>query len=152
MIELSKHLLTDALITVIITNSNSYVCYAGYELSKLEHTVGHPEKPLSDLGLRGYESFWITAILRALLEWKVDDLPERDSVSDTNDAVASSMEVDETLTSVNIKNVSVDTQSSEQHATVSIVTLNRDIDIQIEKYYGCVNHQLYCLEESCSSN
>ncbi|KAI8056812.1 acyl-CoA N-acyltransferase [Syncephalis plumigaleata] len=66
-----------------------------YELSKLERTVGHPEKPLSDLGLRGYESFWITAILRTLLEWKMDDLSEHDADNDTNHTTASSMEVDD---------------------------------------------------------
>ncbi|KAG0226749.1 hypothetical protein BGW42_003439 [Actinomortierella wolfii] len=37
-----------------------------YELSRFEGKVGSPEKPLSDLGRRGYLSFWKTAILREL--------------------------------------------------------------------------------------
>jgi hypothetical protein len=36
-------------------------------LSKIEGTTGHPEKPFSDLGLRGYESFWASALLRELI-------------------------------------------------------------------------------------
>ncbi|KAF9160449.1 K(lysine) acetyltransferase [Actinomortierella ambigua] len=37
-----------------------------YELSRFEGKVGSPEKPLSDLGRRGYLSFWKTAVLREL--------------------------------------------------------------------------------------
>ena len=37
-----------------------------YELSKLEDTVGSPERPLSDLGLLGYRSFWMSVLARFL--------------------------------------------------------------------------------------
>ena len=41
-----------------------------YELSKREGRIGGPEKPLSELGRKGYMKFWEARIARALLGMK----------------------------------------------------------------------------------
>lgn len=59
-----------------------------YELSKLEGTIGSPEKPLSDLGKLSYRSFWSWLLLDYLQASKgpfsIKDLSEETSIAQTD--------------------------------------------------------------------
>ncbi len=53
-----------------------------YEISRREGILGGPEKPISDLGKRGYKRFWAGEIARWILNFR----PEEDGEASVTDA------------------------------------------------------------------
>jgi histone acetyltransferase MYST1 len=52
----------------------NFIIQFSYELSKKEEKVGSPEKPLSDLGLVSYRSYWTKVLLQILKEYSQKEL------------------------------------------------------------------------------
>ncbi|XP_071957454.1 histone acetyltransferase KAT7-like isoform X2 [Antedon mediterranea] len=54
-----------------------------YLLSKVEDKIGSPEKPLSDLGLLSYRSYWKSAVLKYLHNFKGKEVSIKDISQET---------------------------------------------------------------------
>lgn len=54
-----------------------------YLLSKVEHKVGSPEKPLSDLGLISYRSYWKSILLEYLCKYDGKEISIKDLSQET---------------------------------------------------------------------
>lgn len=91
-----------------------------YELCKVERKLGSPEKPLSDLGLLSYRSFWADAIVELIVEHKGEI-----SVAEISDATAFTHDdIMHTLQSMDLL---------KYHKGQFVIYLNEEILAQYEK-------------------
>lgn len=68
-----KYTSDSMVLSVVVRIKQVCLCVPGYELSKVEGKTGTPEKPLSDLGLLSYRSYWSQTILEILMDLKPDN-------------------------------------------------------------------------------
>ncbi|XP_033221112.1 histone acetyltransferase Tip60-like [Belonocnema kinseyi] len=92
-----------------------------YELSKFEGKTGSPEKPLSDLGLLSYRSYWAHTILDILLTLK--PLVENEKPQITINEICENTSIKKEDVISTLQNLSLINYYKGQY----IVTLNRDI-------------------------
>jgi histone acetyltransferase HTATIP len=98
-----------------------------YELSKFEGKTGSPEKPLSDLGLLSYRSYWSETILEILYKLKPQEGSERPliTINDISEQTAIKKEdVISTLQYLNLINY---------YKGQYVITLTRDVVAAFER-------------------
>ncbi|CAL1540343.1 unnamed protein product [Lymnaea stagnalis] len=71
-----------------------------YELSKVEGKTGSPEKPLSDLGLLSYRSYWSQTILEILLNLKPNESGERPCITINEISELTSIKKDDVISTL----------------------------------------------------
>ncbi|XP_022914573.1 histone acetyltransferase Tip60 isoform X2 [Onthophagus taurus] len=97
-----------------------------YELSKFEGKTGSPEKPLSDLGLLSYRSYWAQTILEILLSMKPVGDNEKPQITINEICELTSIKKEDVIST--LQNLNLINYYKGQY----IITLNKDI-IQTHK-------------------
>ncbi|KAA3675131.1 histone acetyltransferase HTATIP [Paragonimus westermani] len=82
-----------------------YLIEFSYELSKLEGKSGSPEKPLSDLGLLSYRSYWAQTILELLLTCKPSEPGQEPALSINEIVERTSIKRDDVIATLSHLNV-----------------------------------------------
>ncbi len=116
-----------------------------YELSKFEGKTGSPEKPLSDLGLLSYRSYWTHAILAVLLSCiksggsgKDDDTPPSITINEICEQTSIKKDdVVSTLQKLNLINY---------YKGQYILTLNQDL---VEKHKKDLSKRILRIDPRC---
>lgn len=76
-----------------------------YELSKIEGKVGSPEKPLSDLGLLSYRSYWSETLLEILIKAPTDENGEKPQITISEISEQTSIKRDDIVSTIQYLNL-----------------------------------------------
>lgn len=76
-----------------------------YELSKIEGKIGSPEKPLSDLGLLSYRSYWSETLLEILIKAPVDENGERPQITISEISEQTSIKKEDIISTIQYLNL-----------------------------------------------
>ncbi|XP_050300032.1 histone acetyltransferase Tip60 [Anthonomus grandis grandis] len=100
-----------------------------YELSKFEGKTGSPEKPLSDLGLLSYRSYWAQTILEILLSVKPVGENEKPQITINEICELTSIKKEDVIST--LQNLNLINYYKGQY----IITLSKEI---IQQHYGAM--------------
>ncbi|KAH1027769.1 histone acetyltransferase KAT5 [Dendroctonus ponderosae] len=100
-----------------------------YELSKFEGKTGSPEKPLSDLGLLSYRSYWAQTILEILLSIKPVGENEKPQITINEICELTSIKKEDVIST--LQNLNLINYYKGQY----IITLSKEI---IQQHYGAM--------------
>ncbi|XP_017786166.1 PREDICTED: histone acetyltransferase Tip60 isoform X2 [Nicrophorus vespilloides] len=92
-----------------------------YELSKFEGKTGSPEKPLSDLGLLSYRSYWAQTIMEILLSMKPVGDNEKPQITINEICESTSIKKEDVIST--LQNLNLINYYKGQY----IITLNKEI-------------------------
>ncbi|XP_013779738.1 histone acetyltransferase KAT5-like isoform X1 [Limulus polyphemus] len=92
-----------------------------YELSKFEGKAGSPEKPLSDLGLLSYRSYWSETILEILLNLKPNEAGEKPQITINEISELTSIKKEDVISTLQYLNL------INYYKGQYIITLTRDV-------------------------
>lgn len=101
-----------------------------YELSKFEGKTGSPEKPLSDLGLLSYRSYWKETILNILTNLKPGENNEKPQITIQDLSEQTSIKKDDIISTL-VNNLNLIQYYKGQY----IITLTKDILKQQQRIY-----------------
>ncbi|OXU25220.1 hypothetical protein TSAR_000271 [Trichomalopsis sarcophagae] len=112
-----------------------------YELSKFEGKTGSPEKPLSDLGLLSYRSYWTHTILDILLNVKpVGENNEKPTITINEICELTSIKKEDVISTLQKHNL------INYYKGQYIVTLNREI---IDQHMAAMEKRKIRIDPKC---
>ena len=113
-----------------------------YELSKNEGKTGSPEKPLSDLGLLSYRSYWAETILEILINLKPGENNERPLITINELSEMTSIKKEDVISTLQYLNL------INYYKGQYIITLTNDI---LSAYQKVIEKKKLKIDHKCLS-
>ncbi|XP_067139602.1 histone acetyltransferase KAT5 isoform X3 [Centruroides vittatus] len=111
-----------------------------YELSKFEGKTGSPEKPLSDLGLLSYRSYWSETILEIMVNLKPGEGGERPQITINETSELTSIKKEDVISTLQYLNL------INYYKGQYIITLTKDV---IEAYQRAAAKRIVRIDPKC---